>query len=123
MKKIAAKTSEEYLANTPEPARSTLTTVRASIRSLVPPGTVETISYGMPAFRYDGRTLVWFAAFSKHCSLFAGVAAVVACADDLSAFKTLKGTVQFPIDRPLSKALIKKLLRVRMLQNESKRRA
>ena len=63
------KTIDEYLAHVPEPARSTLRKVRAAIRSAAPPQATETISYGIPAFRYKG-TLVWFAAFSDHCSFF-----------------------------------------------------
>src|SRR5712692_1948698 len=67
--KGAPKSIDEYLAGVPEPARSTLNKVRAAIRSAAPREATETISYGMPAFKYKG-VLVWFAAFSDHCSLF-----------------------------------------------------
>ena len=63
------KTIDEYLLRIPEPARRTLKKVRAAIRSVVPPEATETISYRIPAFRYNG-VLVWFAAFSGHWSLF-----------------------------------------------------
>jgi hypothetical protein len=63
------KNIDEYLARVPEPARSTLNKIRALIRSVAPPDATETISYGMPAFKSKGM-LMWFAAFSKHCSLF-----------------------------------------------------
>src|ERR1035441_10425894 len=63
------KTVDEYLAGVPEPARSTLNKVRAVIRSVVPAETTETISYGIPTFKYKG-SLVAFGAFTKHCSLF-----------------------------------------------------
>ena len=65
----AAKSADEYLANTPEPARSTLKHIRAVIRSVVPRETTEVISYGMPMFQYNGM-LVAYAAFKNHCSLF-----------------------------------------------------
>jgi uncharacterized protein YdhG (YjbR/CyaY superfamily) len=65
--KAAPKTVNEYLAGVPEPARSILEKMRAVIRSAVPPEATETISYRIPAFKYKG-SLVWFAAFSDHCS-------------------------------------------------------
>ncbi len=69
-KRIATpKTVDEYLAAVPEPARSTLNKLRATIRFAVPPEATETISYRIPAFNYKG-ILVWYAAFSDHCSLF-----------------------------------------------------
>ena len=66
---VAPKDVDEYLASIPEPARSTLNKMRATIRSAVPPEATEVISYRMPAFKHN-RVLVWFAAFSDHCSLF-----------------------------------------------------
>src|SRR5437879_12495239 len=78
---------DEYLAAVPEPARSTLNKVRAAIRSAVPPEATETISYGIPAFKYKG-VLVWFAAFSNHCSLFPTPSVVEAFKDELKGFST-----------------------------------
>src|SRR5438105_666668 len=94
----APKTVDEYLARVPEPARSTLDKVRAAIRSAAPSDATETISYGMPAFNYKG-VLVWFAAFSNHCSLFPTAAIIEAFNDELKDFVTSKGTIQFPIDK------------------------
>jgi len=118
-KTVVAKTVDEYLAGVPEPARSTLIEVRARIRSAVPPGTTEGISYGMPVFRYRG-TLLWFAAFSNHCSLFPGAAAIAALKHELKGFHTSKGTVQFPMHEPLSTALIKKLVKATVTKKERK---
>ncbi len=64
--KTAATNVEEYLANVPEPALSTLQKVRATIRAALPAGAVETISYGMPAFKYQGKSIMAYAAFAKH---------------------------------------------------------
>ena len=91
----APKTVDEYLAGVPEPARSTLNKVRAAIRSAVPPEASETISYRIPAFKYNG-VLVWFAAFSDHCSLFPTAAIVEAFKNELKGFSTSKGTIHFP---------------------------
>ena len=118
MKKIAvAETVDEYLTSIPEPARSTLVKVRAAIRAAVPPGTTEGISYRMPVFRYKG-TLLWFAAFSDHCSLFPGASVIAACKKVLEGFRTSKGTIQFPKDKPLSAALVKKLVKAGVAQKE-----
>ena len=76
--KAKPKDVDEYLAAVPEPARSTLKHVRAVIRSVVPAGTTEVISYGIPTFRYK-RGLVAFAAFSNHCSFFPLGASALDC--------------------------------------------
>jgi len=112
---------DEYLAGVPEPARGTLGKVRAVIRSAAPPATTEGISYGMPAFKYKGP-LVAFAAFSDHCSLFPMNPSVIeAFKNELKGFQTSKGTIRFPVDKPLSAALIKKLVKARIAQNELKK--
>jgi uncharacterized protein YdhG (YjbR/CyaY superfamily) len=116
----AAKTVDEYLAIVPEPARSTLIKVRAMIRAVAPPGATESISYGMPMFKYKGM-LVGFAAFSKHCSLFPGAGPIAALEDELKGFPTSKGTIQFPLDKPLPGALVKKLVKARIAENEGKK--
>ena|ERR1039457_778720 len=117
----APKNIDEYLAGVPEPARSTLNKIRAAIRSAVPQEATETISYRIPAFKYKG-VLVWFAAFSDHCSLFPTASVVAAFKNELKGFSTSKGTIQFPTDKPLPTALVKKLVKARVAQNESKKR-
>src|SRR5258708_7258342 len=105
----APKTVEEYLARVPEPARTTLNKMRAVIRSVVPAETTECISYGIAGFRYKGP-LVWFAAFRNHCSFFPGNATLIATYKrDLEGYQTSKGTIRFPVDKPLPNALLKKL--------------
>lgn len=114
------KDIDEYLAGVPEPARSSLNKIRADIRSALPPGATETISYRMPAFKYK-RVLVWFAAFSDHCSLFPTASVVKAFENELKGFSTSKGTIHFPTDEPLPTALVKKMMKARVLQIESKK--
>lgn len=118
----APKDTDEYLAAVPEPARSTLKKIRAAIRSAVPAEATEAISYGMPAFKYKGA-LVWFAAFSDHCSFFPGSGRVIAAfQDELEKFQTSKGTIRFPVDKPLSAALVKKIVKARIAENERKKK-
>jgi uncharacterized protein YdhG (YjbR/CyaY superfamily) len=115
-KKTAAfKTVAEYLARVPEPARSALNQMRAAIRDVMPPDAIEVISYNIPAFRQK-KVLVWYAAFQDHCSLFPTGAVIEQFKDELTAYKTAKGTVQFPLDRPLPLELIKKMTRARVEQ-------
>jgi len=115
----APKNIDEYLAGVPEPARSTLKQVRAMIRSAVPAEATECISYRMPAFKHKG-VLVWFAAFSKHCSLFPTAAVIEAFKKELQGFSTSKGTIQFPTDKPLPAALLRKLVKARIAEQERK---
>jgi uncharacterized protein YdhG (YjbR/CyaY superfamily) len=117
----APKNFDEYLAGVPEPARSTLNKLRAAIQSAVPAEATEIISYRIPAFKHK-RVLVWFAAFSNHCSLFPSAAVIEAFKDELEGFSTSKGTIHFPTDKPLPTALVKKLVKARVAQNESKTR-
>jgi uncharacterized protein YdhG (YjbR/CyaY superfamily) len=115
-----SKSVDEYLASVPEPARSRLTEMRAVIRSVVPKETTEIISYGMPAFKYHGM-LVWFAAFSDHCSLFPTASVIQKFKDELKAYKTSKGTIRFPVDKPFPAALLKKMVKARIAENLRKK--
>ncbi len=111
---------EAYLAKVPEPARSTLEKVRATIRAAAPKDATEKISYGMPAFAYKGA-LVGYAAFKKHCCFFPmGSAVLDQFPDEVAPYRTAKGTLQFPQDKPLPAALVKKLVKARVAQNEAR---
>jgi uncharacterized protein YdhG (YjbR/CyaY superfamily) len=113
----AAKTVDEYLANTPEPARSTLKHIRAVIKSVVPKEATEVISYGMPMFKYNGM-LVGYAAFKNHCSLFpTGSGVLDRFEKELKGYRTSKGTIQFPADKPLAETLVKRIVRARVKEN------
>lgn len=112
---------DEYLAGVPEPARGTLNKVRAVIRSAAPPEATEAITYRIPTFKYNG-SLVAFAAFSNHCSFFPMSLAVMdAFKNDLKGFYTSKGTIRFPVDKPLPAALVKKLVKARLAEKERKK--
>jgi uncharacterized protein YdhG (YjbR/CyaY superfamily) len=121
--KGSPKTVSEYLASIPEPARGTLKHVRAVIRSVVPAETTEVISYGIPTFQYK-RGLVALAAFANHCSFFPlGSSALEPFKEELHEFRVSKGTLHFPLDKPLPDALVKKIVKARIAQNKGGKRA
>jgi uncharacterized protein YdhG (YjbR/CyaY superfamily) len=119
--KRVPETIDEYLAEIPEPARSTLRKMRAAIQSALPSDATETISYKIPAFKRK-NILVWFAAFSDHCSLFPTASVIEEFKDQLKGVSTSKGTIHFALDKALPTALIKKIVKARVKQDQSKKR-
>jgi len=111
--KTVPATVDEYLAKVPEPAQSTLKKVRAVIQSLVPAETAEVLSYRMPAFKYK-KVLLWYAAFSDHCSLFPTASVIEKLGEELKAYTVSKGTIHFPTDKPLPSALLKRIVKARL---------
>lgn len=118
--KRTPQTVEEYIAGLPEPGRSALREIRAAIRSVVPAEATEVISYRIPAFRHN-RVLVWYASFSDHCSLFPTAEIISQFKDELKGLSTSKGTIQFPLDKPMPIALIKKLVKARVARSQGKK--
>jgi uncharacterized protein YdhG (YjbR/CyaY superfamily) len=119
-KRGAATKVDDYIAAVPNPALGPLRLLRATIRSVVPRDAREVISYRIPAFK-RARVLVWYAAFAHHVSLFPGGSVLARFEDDLREYKTSRGTVQFPLDRPLPIPLIKRIVKARILEVEGKR--
>ena len=117
----APKTIDEYLARVEEPARGTMEKMRAAILAAAPEGTTEVISYRIPAFRWK-QVLVWIAAFSGHCSFFPTAAVIEEFKDELKGYKLSKGTIQFPVDKPLPASLVKKMVKARVARVEGKKR-
>ena len=111
---------EGYLSALPEDKRAVLEELRETIRAAAPMAT-EKISYGMPAFHHRGN-LVYYAAFKEHCSFFPASKKVVADhADDLAGFEMSKGTIRFPVDKPLPAKLVKQMVEERVAENEARR--
>ncbi len=118
---VKPKGPDEYLQTVPEPARSTLIKLRNLIRSNAPDAATEGMSYGMPAFHYKGA-LVCYAAFKDHCSLFPMSAALLEqMKDELSTYETSKGTIRFAVDKSLPAALVKKIVKARVAENEARK--
>jgi uncharacterized protein YdhG (YjbR/CyaY superfamily) len=112
-RKPAPKTVDDYVARVPDPARGALEKLRAIIRSIVPKDATEVISYGIPAFK-SKHILVWYGVFSDHCSLFPTAAVIEQFQGELKSFHTSKGTIHFPLDKPLPAALIEKIVQARI---------
>ena len=121
VKQIKPQNIDEYLARVPAESRAALEKLRRTINSIVPEA-LETISYEIPTFKLNGRMLVSFAAFSKHCSFFPGAGPVEVHKDALKSFPTSKGTIRFTPDRQLSPSLVKKLVKTRIKLAEASRK-
>jgi uncharacterized protein YdhG (YjbR/CyaY superfamily) len=119
-KSTAPATVQEYIRRVPASSRKVFAELRAAILAAVPDNAVETISYRIPAVRH-GRILVWYAAFGDHCSLFPTASVIEAFKDELKNYSTSKGTVHFPLDKPVPAALVKKLIKARVAENATKK--
>jgi len=117
-KRKASETIDSYIAAYPKDVRILLQELRKAIR-LSAPGAEETISYQMPAFRLNG-ILVYFAAFKNHIGFFPTASAVEAFKKELSPFDTSKGTIRFPLDKPVPLALVKRIVKYRVKQVNEK---
>ena len=107
---------DNYLAAVPEPQQSTLRALRATLKELLPGGE-ECMSYGVPAIKVDGAAIAGYATANKHCSYFPHSGQVVEdLADVLALYDCSKGTIRFPVDKPLPKSLVKKLIAARRAQ-------
>jgi uncharacterized protein YdhG (YjbR/CyaY superfamily) len=105
-----------YFASLPPETRKILKRIRDDIRTAVPDA-VEHFSYRIPGFRLDGKSLVWYAAFKSHVSMFPMRDAIRRkYARELHGLKTAKGTIQFPLAAPPSSSLVKKLVKARVAE-------
>ena len=105
---------DAYIAALDEPKRGTLEALRQTILAIVP-GAEQVISYGMPAFRVDGKVVAGFAAFSKHLSYLPHSGSVIARVPEANdGYTSTPGSLHFPVDRPLPRALVERLIAVRL---------
>ena len=106
---------DAYLAALPQPQRDTLAALRVTLRDLLPDAE-ECLSYKMPCFKVDGKAVAGFDGFKQHCSYFPHSGNIVQRVSGIPAWCTVasKGTLQFPVDRPLPKTLVRRLVRARL---------
>jgi uncharacterized protein YdhG (YjbR/CyaY superfamily) len=112
-------TIDEYIAGCPEHIRGRLNELRATIKKAAP-GAEEKISYRMPAFNLNG-ILVYFAAQTRHIGFYPTSSGVNAFKKEITDYKSSKGAIQFPIDKPLPLELIARIVRFRVKENSGKR--
>src|SRR5437016_2951665 len=113
------RTIDEYLTQVQPDQRAALEKLRQAILG-VEPGAEECISYGVPAFRLNGRSLVFFGAWANHCALYPGSSTMLRkFRGDLKGFQITKGTIRFSSDNPLPLALVKKLVKARIVENQN----
>ncbi|MGH2565361.1 MAG: DUF1801 domain-containing protein, partial [Ginsengibacter sp.] len=110
---------DTYIARFPEVVQKTLEQVRLTVRKAAS-NAEETISYGMPAFRYNGRVIIYFAGYKNHIGLYATPSGHAAFEKELSAYKQGRGSVQFPLDKPMPLSLISRIVNFRVQQQDEK---
>jgi len=120
MSKGKPKNIDEYLAAISDDKRAALEKLRKTIKAAAPEAE-ECISYGLPAFRFDGKPLVGFGAAANHCAFYPMSSSTVeAHKDDLKDYDTSKGSIRFQADKPLPVALVRKLVKARIAENEGR---
>lgn len=114
-----AENVDAHIAEFPPDVRKLLMHIRETIKKVAPKAD-EAISYGIPGYKLSGM-LVYFAGYANHIGFYPGAVGISTFADELSAYKTSKGTVQFPLDQPLPLKLITKIVKFRVKQNLEKK--
>ena len=113
------KTIDEYIGAFPPEIKKNLMKVRSAIKETAPEAE-EYFAYGVPAFKLNGKPLVYYAAFKSHIGFYPTPSAIIAFKKELSKYKTSEGTVRFPLNEPVPLELIKKMVKFRMQENDEK---
>lgn len=117
--KVDFKSVEQYIASFPQDTQILLKKIQEIIINNAP-NAVESISYGMPAYKINGKPLVYFAGYKNHIGFYATPTGHIKFTEELSVYKQGKGSVQFPINQPIPYELIKKIVSFRVKENEQK---
>ena len=120
MTKTRPKTIDDYIAGYPKDAQRLLQKMKLTIRKAAPKSE-ERISYSMPAFDQDG-ILVWFAAFKEHIGFYPKTSAITSFKKDLTKYEVSKGTIRFPMDKPLPVSLVSRIVKYRIKENRDKKK-
>jgi uncharacterized protein YdhG (YjbR/CyaY superfamily) len=123
MAKTDFKSVDKYIASQPEAAQGALKRVRSTIRKALP-GAEEVISYQIPAYKLNGRPVLYFAGWKQHYSLYPSTAQVVAAfKNDLVPYEVNKGTIRFPLSQPVPVKLIEGIAKVRAKEVAAREKA
>lgn len=115
----APKDIDEYISGFPEDVQEKLEKIRMTIRKAVP-GAEETISYKMPTFNLNGKYLIYFAAYKRHIALYPAPIGNEEFQEEIASYESGKGTLQFPLDKPIPFNLIRKIVRYRAKENAAR---
>ena len=115
-----ATTIDAYIAEFPAETQAVLREIRALVRASAPAAT-ETISYAIPTFDLGGRHLVHFAGYAQHVGFYPTASGIAAFADELKPYRHAKGSVQFPLGRPLPRDLIRRIVEFRVAESAERR--
>lgn len=118
----AYKTIDEYIQDFPKNTQTILKQIRSLIKELVPQGE-EAIKYGMPTFRLNGKNLVHFAGWQSHIGFYPTPSATEEFKKEITKYKFAKGSIQFPLDKPMPYTLIKKITKFRLAQVKAQARS
>ena len=119
-KKTQTKTMDDYIAPFPREARAILENLRKAIKAAAPNAN-ETIAYGIPTFRINGKNLVHFAVLKNLIGFYPTPSAIIAFKKELAPYKQSKGAVQFPMDRPIPLGIVSKIVKYMVRENESRK--
>ena len=122
MAPVPPPTIDQFIRAYPAEVQLRLQTIRQIVQKAAP-GAVEAMSYGVPTFKLHGKNLVSFGAAKSHIGFYPTPSGVTAVKDELGAYKFAKGSIQFPLDQPLPAALIRKIVKFRVQEENAKRKA
>lgn len=114
------KSIDDYISSFPQEVQEKLKTLRDLIRSLVPDGTEESISYGIPIFKLNGKYVVYFAGFKKHISIYPVLHTDEKLKKEIEPYIKGRGTLQFPLNKPLPQPLIRKVVKSLIKENQER---
>jgi uncharacterized protein YdhG (YjbR/CyaY superfamily) len=109
------KTVQEYIASLPPVAKAVVKELRQTIKQVAPTAE-DMISYNMPAFKLDDKGLIWYAAWKEHVSIYPRTRVMEEAIKELANYEGAKGTIKFPLDKPMPFAMIQKIIKLRMLE-------
>lgn len=120
MSRVQFTTIDEYIKSFPKEVADILQELRENIKKELPEGTVETISYGIPTFKLNGKYVAYFAGFKKHISIYPILHTDTGLQKEIAPYIKGRGTLQFPLNKPLPMSLIRKVVKILVKENQER---